>query len=368
MISPPVKSVKLTEIAGIFGRLGLLGFGGPIAAIAMMEEELSRRRGWVSIERFTEMVTVCKMLPGPVSTQMAIYLGHSRAGVRGGLIAGSFFILPSFGLMLALSAWYVRLPVTHSAASVLGGMQVAALIVIFFSVYQLSKPYRSKPEAWVIAAVSAAVTCAWPGWEPLMILGWGMLGILRSRRPVEVARITLLLPLLFWVCFKAGAFVFGTGLAIVPLLEADVVQKYGWLNHNQFMDGLAMGQVTPGPVVITATFIGYLTAGMTGAMLATAGIFLPAFVNVLFVVPRVWNRFSGTPAAAGFTAWAIPAVVGGIAGSTVRLTWMTLTDIDRVSLFILCGLAAWRFRPPSWLLIPAAGLAGGLLALLKLSP
>ena len=400
---PPSLENCAREIATVFIRLGMLGFGGPIATMAMMEEEAVRKRGWMTPAQFSEIYAVCKVLPGPVSTQMAIYLGMTRAGHRwGGLLSGGLFILPSFVMVLGLSILYKNTGIVSRVGSFLLGLQAAALAVIVLSTWMLSKPFRRIPSAWAIAAASTGLVFVLPSWEPLVILGFGFFGVMLSRKAgteskkvLEPTRSTdsksiskpaskrwllgvfaivpvlFLLPVLrgdegrliwslFWMCFKAGAFVFGTGLAIVPVLEAESVAVQGWLTHSQFMDGLALGQVTPGPVVITSTFIGYIAAGFLGAIATTFGIFLPAFVNVLFLVPRVWKRFSGTRAASGFTAYAIPAVVGGILGTTLKLASVTLASGLAVALFaVALGVAIWR-KPPAWLLIPSIGLLGGM--------
>ncbi len=357
----------MKEIFLVFLRLGLLGFGGPVATIAMMEDEATRKRRWLSQERFTEIYAVCKLLPGPVATQMAIYLGLIRGGIRGGLLSGTLFILPAFLLVLGLSYLYTASGVTQRFSFALLGMQAGALVVILASTYRLSLPYQKRLGAWILAFGSAWIVAASPGWEPLIILFSGMVGALywtygaRLRnRTFSFIGIPIILTQLFWTCFKAGAFVFGTGLAVVRVLEGDAVQRFHWLTHSEFMDGLAIGQITPGPVVITSTFIGYKTAGLPGAFVATFGMFLPAFFNVLFLVPRIWKRFSGTPGAQGFSAWAIPAVIGGILGTSVHLGWMTLQTPFAIGMFTLSSWIAFQFRPPAWLLLILAGLLGSL--------
>jgi chromate transporter len=345
----------LGEIAAIFFRLGCLGFGGPIATMAMMEEEVSRKRSWVTPLQFAEIYALCKILPGPVSSQMAIYLGKMRAGFWGGLIAGGLFVLPSFALVLTLSYFYVHSTMVHGAAGLFLGMQAGALAVILISTYQLAKPYKTKLDAWLITLISMVTIYFHPGWEPLVIFGFGVCGALAKWIKQTFLMEASVLLALFWVCFKAGAFVFGTGLAIVPLLESDAVTHYHWLTHSEFMDGLAVGQITPGPVVITVTFIGYKAAGLLGAIVATAGIFLPSFINILFLVPLFWARWSGTSYSAGFAAWAIPAVIGGILGTTIKLGLLTLVTPLLCGVFALAVASLLIFRPPAWAVIPVAG-------------
>ncbi len=371
--------------------------------MAMMEEETRQKRGWLSALEFSRVLAVCKLFPGPVATQMAIYLGLLRGGRWGGLLAGLLFILPSFFLVLGLSWIYVHSGLVTQAGAFLGGIQSAALVVIAFSVVQLARSQlgaRSQKEraiAWSIALLSAAIVALRPAIEPIVIFGAGLLGVWVFKNstknknqtpklhswsfpialsaagiagPPAVASAlaaTALAPIanpaltLFWTCLKAGVLVFGTGLAVVPMLEADVVTRLGWLTRSEFMDGLAIGQATPGPVVITATFIGYKALGLWGACVATLGIFLPAFFNVLVLVPLVWERWLGHPATEGFTRFAIPAVLGSIFGTALRLGALTLAGpIPWVVFFCAAGIA-WRLKPPAWLLIPGAGFVQMLL-------
>ncbi len=372
---------RLKEIVFEFMRLGVLGFGGPIAVIAMMEEEFSRKKKWVSREKFLETFTLCKVLPGPTATQMAISIGRIYEGRLGGVLAGVSFILPAFFLVLGISYFYLQKSVYQKFACFLPGMQVGALAVIFQSVLQFSRPYQRKIKAYGIAGVSGLLVLFFPAWEPLIILGAGLLGVLILKRKKlvlimmfvfvgatrafasEFSRVLLpgkVLISLFWVCFKAGAFVFGTGLAIVPVLEADVVQNFHWLTHSEFMDALAIGQITPGPVVIAATFIGYKVAGLLGACVATFAIFAPCFFIILVFIPLLKSHFLGTKVGSlkQFSEWAIPSVIGCILGVSVHLAVTTLHAPSFICLFILLFLGGLFFKIPSWAVILGAGVVG----------
>lgn len=396
----------MKELVLLFLRMGLLGFGGPIAVMGMLEEEVCQKRRWISPEKYAQMYAILKLAPGPLSTQMVIYLGNLRAGALGGIVAGVSFILPSFLIVLVLSYFYLNAHLMKELSHFFPGMQAGALVVILLSTWQLGKPYRKIPSAWAIAALSAVCILYFPHWEPVVILIFGILGLMvtffgnigdignvspktmaqnnaRSALALDDQNSKNLLMLswlgmpagfssfylmlgnsvffhLFRVCFEAGAFVFGTGLAIVPVLEGEVVRHYHWLSHSQFMDGLAMGQITPGPVVITATFIGFKVAGFLGALVATVSIFLPSFINVLIILPRLFKWLTKTTLATTFIRWAIPSVVGGIIGSTMRLGWLTLTTPLLVGIFIVGLLMAIKFRPPGWVLIPLSGFLAGV--------
>lgn len=358
----------MKEIAAAFLKFGCLGFGGPIAVIAQFEEEFCGRRNWLTRERFSEIYAVLKVMPGPISTQMAIYLGSLRKGRMGGVLAGIAYVLPSFFLVAGLSWLYA----TQGEKSVLPpgvftGLQAGAAGVILLSTLNLGKPYRKLPMAWALGGVSALFVAIAPRLEPLVILSAGLIGIAQARgafriaRPREAVSAAALLFALFWMAFKAGAFVFGTGLAIVPLLEGEAVGHFRWLTHSQFMDGLAIGQVTPGPVVITATFIGFQVAGTPGALAATAGIFLPSFLNVLFILPTVWGKLSRSTLLGPFAAGAFPAVIGGILITTFKLVSTTLLEPVPLAILAASWAICWKWKPPAWAVIPAAGLIAGLL-------
>ena len=369
----------MVEIALLFLRMGFLGFGGPIAAVAMFEDEFARKRKWISTEHYSEIYTVLKLCPGPLSTQMAIYLGRMRAGNLGGLVAGVCYILPAFVMLLVLSDLYVRSGGVISADRFLG-FQLGALVVILQSTLNMARPYKAKWKAWVVAALAFPVVYFFPRYEPLILIGFGILGILLAKKYVNPAPASgprkswgialagmgagawgakeTTLAKLFWMCFKSGAFVFGSGLAIIPLLEGDAVRHYHWLTHQQFMAGLALGQITPGPVVITATFIGYIVAAWPGATLATAGIFFPSFINVFFILPKIWGRVSKSPYTPYFTSFAIPAVIGAIFATTFRLSVVSLISPAAWIIFVVGLSLSQTTKAPGWLLILGSGAVG----------
>ena len=252
----------MREIARVFTRIGCLSFGGPIATFALLEKECVERLEWLPKMRFLELLAICKMLPGPGATMLVIAIGRERAGNRAGLLAGICFIAPAFALMLILSWLYQSLIQSPSFAWTLQALQAGAWVIIAASAYTLARPYLRTRDSVLWVILGAIGVLVWPRAEPLWIFAAGAIGIV-SRRLVswQTPREAVSLIALFWVCFQAGALVFGTGLAVIPLLENAVVIQNSWLTHSDFMSGLALGQVTPGPVVITATFVGWIVRG-----------------------------------------------------------------------------------------------------------
>jgi chromate transporter len=351
-----------------------------------MEQELCKKRGWITQTEFSGVYSACKLFPGPTAVQMAIFLGWHRNGWKGGITSGLSFILPAFLMVVLLGAIYLQYGLHPTVSHWLLGMQAGALAIIWFSTFQLSRPYLKVPRAILIGILSAILIYYRPNLEPLIIISFGLTGaglFARSNHQKHLGMFSLIsgsLPFLngqvwqssqgwvaskfltlFWICFKSGAFVFGSGLAIIPLLENDFVHQLGWLTHNEFMDALSVGQITPGPVTITATFIGMKVAGIKGALVATVGMFAPAFFNILVILPRVWRKMLNSPSAAGFTAWAFPSVVGGIVGASFKLSLASLNHWIPFLFFLgAVGLLA-KWRVPNWIIVPLGGLVAALM-------
>lgn len=349
--------MTLQEIARVFLRLGATGFGGPIALVAYMEEEFCGRRRLISTQAFNESYVLCKMLPGPVAYQMALSLGHHLRGRVGGLVAGFCFLLPAFLMMLAISAFYSQLQQVSGFAVAAEGIRAGALVVIFDSVLRMAKPYAKDAEAWAFAAAGAACMWLWPRAEPLIILAGGLAVVLAGR---WLHRKASLLPL-FWVHFKAGAFTFGTGLAIVPLLQHETVDLYHWLSREEFLDAIAFGQMTPGPITIASVFIGYRVGTWLGAVVAAAGIYLPGAILVLGVLPGLRSRLSGTAFLKQFQKGAIPTVIGCILAASLVFGADVVARWKSAVIFLALGALSFRWRWPSWAVIGAGAVASLLL-------
>jgi chromate transporter len=312
-----IERGRTAELAHYFLRLGLLGFGGPVALVGQMERELVTERGWLTKEQMREAIAVCQSLPGPLAIQVGIYVCYLRGGFRGAWADGWAFILPTFIIVAALGALYVYFGGLQLTTAVFYGVSPAVIALILHSCYRLAKLGMEDWRQWVVAAASFIVTVALQAEVAILFIAAGLIGIayygtLRNRIPpsgtlIGVAPAALLVPhatgstlaklLLFFL--KAGALTFGSGLVIVPFLQQGVVQQYGWLSERDFLVAVAIGLISPGPVVITATFVGYLVAGFWGALAATIGIFLPSFVLVLVAAP-ILARHRGEPERAGF--------------------------------------------------------------------
>ena len=310
----------------MFLRLGVVAFGGPAAHTAMMRDELVRRRAWVDDERFLDLVGATQLVPGPNSTELAIHLGHDRSGWRGLVAAGVCFILPA-ALIVGVLAWaYVEHGDTPVVGDVFAGVVPVVLAIIAWSVVPL---LRTAATSWWLALVGVAALAAYLlGVNELVVL---FSGALVAVVPYLVGRArsggaaALLLPLvlapsgdgrlgeLFLTMLKIGSVLYGSGYVLISFLEGDFVERLGWLSHQQLVDAVAVGQVTPGPVFTTATFVGYLVGGFWGAVLATVAIFVPSFVFVGLLTRLVgWLRSRGWTSAmlTGLNVTALALIVG----------------------------------------------------------
>src|SRR5215510_1457073 len=302
-MTPPPRG-SMSELVLYFLRLGLLSFGGPVALVGQMERELVAERSWLTKDQMREAIAICQSLPGPLAIQVGIYISYLRGGFWGAWIGGWAFIFPNFVIVAALGALYVYFGDLKPITGIFYGVSPAVIALILHSCYRLAKLGMEDWVQWAIAAACLVVTVILQAEVALLFIGAGLVGILyygnifRRQPPValQVAvapALAQLAPvasgstlgklLLFFL--KAGSLTFGSGLVIVPFLEQGLVQQYGWLDERQFLIAVAVGMISPGPVVITATFVGYLVAGFWGSLVSTVGIFLPSFLLVLIVAP-----------------------------------------------------------------------------------
>ena len=368
-------TVSLPQFVAYFLRLGTIGFGGPIALAGHMQQDLVDERGWVRKEDYLEGLALAQLAPGPLAAQLAIYLGYIRAGVLGATAVGVAFVLPSFLMVLALSAAYVRYGGLPWMQGIFYGIGAAVIGIIARSAFKLTKLTLGKDKLlWAIFAV-LAVSTAWTSQEIiwLFLLG-GVVNLLAKAFPSCLpARSTvsmLLAPgtlvtfgasgtlLTIFVYFaKAGLFVFGSGLAVVPFLYGGVVQGHHWLTDKQFVDAVAVAMITPGPVVITVAFIGYLVAGIAGATAAALGIFLPVYLVVVLLAPS-YKRWAKNPQLNAFVRGVTAAATGAIAGAVVVLARRSVYDLPTILICSVSLAVLFRWKIPEPVLIACAAVAG----------
>jgi len=384
--APPANNVgrpPLSHVALLFLRLGFTAFGGPAAHIAMMEDEVVRRRHWLTRERFLDLLGAANLIPGPSSTEMAIYIGYTQAGCRGIVLGGACFILPAALMTLALAWVYVRFGQLPQISGILYGVKPVVIAIIVQAIWSLRRA-AIKNRTQLVIGLLALIVAAVTGRTLSVLIGAGVLmclvfGIQTGRPrsmllpavlPLPVSRglvaalpaaavVSVSLLSLFLVFFKVGAVVFGSGYVLLAFLKAYLVDQRHWLTNAQLLDAVAVGQVTPGPVFTTATFIGYLLAGLPGAGLATLGIFLPGFLLVAISGPLIaWLRRSSY--ASRFLDGVNVAALALMTVVTWQLGRASLRDWPTIGLALLSAILLLRFRLNSvWLI--AIGATAGLM-------
>jgi len=389
---------RLRELAQLFLKLGLIGFGGPQAHIALIHDEAVVRREWFTEEEFLEGLTICEMLPGPASTQMGIYTGYIRGGQLGALVAGICFILPAFLIVVILSWAYFRFQGVPQIDDLFLGVSPVVIAIILGFCYKLFNKTIKNWQAGAIALTVLVVTTLFRVNILYQFILAGIVGML-IYSPPQPRNTTLkawLLPVFpqilltspnefltvssFWglerireffiplglFFLKVGAFIFGGGLVIIPLLESEVVHQMHWLTTSEFIDGVAIGEITPGPVVITAAFVGYKVAGVMGAMVATIAIFTPSFLFIMLASPFL-KTLRRNPRVQSFLKGVTPAVLGAVTAATIPLARATFGQdtLERSLFSVVIGLVAFilliYFKRPTWQLVPAGAILGLLI-------
>lgn len=375
------RAPSLAAFAGYFLRLGTFGFGGPIALAGSMQRDLVEERGWVTKDEYVKGLALAQLAPGPLAAQLAIYLGWARGGIAGATLVALAFVLPSFLMVMAISVAYVRFGGLAWMQSAFYGIGAAVIAIILRSAYKLVKLTLGRDRLlWAIFAANAVATAVMEAEVVSLILGCGVAALLvhmgRARRTAPLAVVPPIAlaatgggsaagaTTLFWFFVKAGAFVFGSGLAIVPFLYGGVVREHGWLTDQQFLDAVAVAMITPGPVVITVAFIGYLVQGLGGAVLAALGVFLPCYLFVVIPAP-FYARFAGNPRLRAFVDGVTAAATGAIAGAVYVLARRAIIDIPTILIFAATlACLVWLKRIPEPVIIAAVGivsiLVGGL--------
>jgi chromate transporter len=377
MSEPELVPIKLRQLVGYFLKLGTLGFGGPIALAGYMQRDLVEQRRWISKDEYVRGLALAQLAPGPLAAQLAMYLGWVRGRVLGATVVSLAFILPSFLMVLGLAYAYVELGGLPWMQGLFYGIGAAVIAIIARSVQKLTKLTLAKdPLLWAVFLVNAAVTAITETEIIWVFVASGLLVYVGRIRPGFASSAPAWLPWSWWVtglngpadapllwklCLyfaEAGAFVFGSGLAIVPFLHGGVVEHNHWLTEQQFLDAVAVAMITPGPVVITVAFIGFLVAGFAGASAAAIGVFLPCYLFV--VIPAPWfHRVADNRSIKAFVDGVSAAAAGAIGGAAIVLGRRAIYDVPTAVIAIVTLAVLFKVKKvPEPLVIVLAGIAG----------
>jgi chromate transporter len=379
--APAQAHYSLWQMVRYMLALGTWGFGGPVALVGYMYRDLVERRHWISESDYKEGMALAQLMPGPLAAQLAIYLGYVHFRTLGATLVGLAFVLPSFLMVVAIGAAYRAYGGIAWMQAVFYGVGAAVIGIIAMSAYKLTTKNIGKDQLlWAIFAVSAAVTVITKSEIVWIFLGSGVLVWLLRAPPKGWFGGTvnsLAAPLAAFFAIDAldwhklgqiaayfayaGSFVFGSGLVIVPFLYGGVVQEYHWLNDRQFVDAVAVAMITPGPVVITTGFIGYLVSGFWGAVVAAAGTFVPCYIFTILPAPY-FKKHGKRPGIVAFVDGVTAAAIGAITGAVIVIGLRSITDVATAALALITVGVLWRFKKlPEPLIVLAAALAGLLL-------
>jgi chromate transporter len=372
------KRQNLSEVIRLFLRLGFTAYGGPAAHIAMMHDEVVKRRKWLTEQQFLDLLGATNLIPGPNSTEMSIHISFVRAGWAGLFLGGASFIGPAMLTVLALAWTYVEYGTTPAAEWLLYGIKPVIIAVILQALWGLGRKALKGPLLGVVGLIVMALYFL--GVNELALLAGGGLAIMVIQNYSRLSRgkaLAFLPPLgaaalgglapapfsltsLFLVFLKVGAVLYGSGYVLLAFLRADLVVRLGWLTDQQLLDAIAVGQVTPGPVFTTATFIGYVLGGLPGALLATVGIFLPSFIFVAISNPLI-PRIRNSPWASRLLDGVNAAALGLMAAVTWQLGRASLIDLPTILLALIAVVLLFRFKVNStWLVLGGAAVGLGL--------
>ncbi len=351
-----------------------MGYGGPTALAEHMQRNLVTENQWFTPEDFKEAFVFSQLSPGPLATQLAMYLGWMKAGLKGAALSAVFLIAPSFLMILGLAALYISFGNIHFIQSLFYGVGASIIAIIARSVINLSRKSLQKTAVlWILCFASAVYTLATGSQSVWLFLASGIIALLfeltKTKFTLSLSPIFLYsgiqgeaslktLASVFFYFLKIGTIVFGSGLAIIPFMHGGVVSEHRWLTEQQFLDAIAMGMITPGPVLVTSAFIGCLIAGVAGGLCAALGVFLPALILVIVLAPH-FRKFSYHPGMKTCISGVIAAAIGGIAGATVILGKHSIIDLPTGAIALISFGLLMKFKKiPEPLLILAAGLAG----------
>jgi chromate transporter len=378
-VSEQAEEVPLSTVLREWGRIGCIGFGGPPTHIRLLRQLCVERRGWIEATEFEDAIATCNLLPGPASTQLAIFCAWRLRGRRGALVGGAAFILPGLIVILALAALFLAgsPPRWVLGAGAGAGAAVSAVAVqAGTGLMPASWSRRNHTVRWALYLLAGGVAAATIGpWLALVLVSAGAVELVtrHKRGPGGQPRVILPLPIvavgvtggsalvgLSWVAFKVGALSYGGGFVIIPLMQADAVNHYHWMSSSQFLNAVALGQITPGPVVQTVAVVGYAAAGIGGGILASAVAFAPSFGFILLGARR-FDQIRGNPRARAFLDGAGPAAIGAILGSAVPLA-RALSQPWQYAVLAAAAIALLALRRGVVLTLVAAGLVGTLVA------
>jgi chromate transporter len=376
---------SLAELAVLFTKLGFTAFGGPAAHVAMLHDEIVVRRGWMTEQHFLDLVGATNLIPGPNSTEMMMHTGKEQGGWKGLFIAGTCFILPA-ATMVTILAWaYVTYGRTPQGASLLYAVKPVVVVIVLSALIKLG---RKAVKNWLLAAIGIAVFALYLLGINELVLLFGtavfMLLLTFARQqfnatliappliglPAPLQALAENMPVNLWqlflVFFKTGAVLYGSGYVLLAFLRNDLVQRLGWMTDQQLIDAVAIGQLTPGPVLTTATFVGYFLAGIPGAVVATLGIFLPSFLFVALLNPLV-PRMRDSEWTAALLDGVNVAALGLMAGVTLILGRAALVDIPTVILALVTAVLLFRFKVSTIWLVLGAAIIGLILSFVEVS-
>ncbi|MBL8097423.1 MAG: chromate efflux transporter [Anaerolineales bacterium] len=374
MAEPDKHRTRLWEGVGLFLKLGATAFGGPAAHIALMRDEVVRRRRWVDDQHFLDLLGATHLIPGPISTEMAIHLGYVHAGWPGLIAAGVSFIVPAMLIVLTLAWAYATCRTTPEADGLLYGIKpVVVIAIVAQALWELGRKAVTGPLTAIVGAAAMILYLLGQNEIALLVVGGLVVMVIANRRHWAKTPLSAMGPLglalgslaaepfnlaqLFWIFQKIGSVLYGSGYVLLAFLRADFVVRLGWLTDAQLIDAISIGQVTPGPVFTTATFIGYLLGGVPGALLATLGIFLPSFIFVAISNPFV-SRLRDSPGTSALLAGVNVSSRGLIAGGTLELGRAALVDPLTVVIALVTGVALARFKVNATWLVLAGGVVG----------
>jgi chromate transporter len=384
------RLTSLRALTWYFLKLGTIGFGGPVALVGFMHRDLVEQRRWITEDTYKLSLALAQIMPGPLAAQTAIAIGYFEGGVLGATLIGLAFIIPSFLMVVAISLAYVAYGGLWWMQALFYAIGATVIAIIAIAAYKLARSTNKRdPLLWGIFIALTGVTVwaqaelaeffilagllvllmrAWPGWKTgssmtlaAMALGaaiWLFEAWVRQSGGGADSQNILAQILIFFT--KAGAFVFGSGLAIIPFLQQGVVQQFGWLNEHQFLDAVAVAMITPGPVVITVAFIGFIVAGLAGAVMASIGIFLPVYVFT--IVPAPWfKRHRDNPQLKAFVDGATAAATGAITGAVIVLAIRAITDWTTAIIALVSFAVLWRYKISEPIIVTISGVIGLIL-------